>query len=67
MLTIAAVKAARTKPRAYKIYDERGLFLFVSPSGLKSYRLRFRFGGKERPSTRCAPRPSSCWRRGSWR
>jgi hypothetical protein len=32
MLTIAAVKAARTKPRAYKIYDERGLFLFVSPS-----------------------------------
>jgi integrase len=47
MLTIAAVKAARTKPRAYKIYDERGLFLFVSPTGLKSYRLRFRFGGKE--------------------
>ena len=47
MLTIAAVKAARTKPRANKMYDERGLFLFVSPSGLKSYRLRFRFGGKE--------------------
>lgn len=47
MLTIATVKAARTKPRAYKMYDERGLFLFVSPSGLKSYRVRFRFGGKE--------------------
>lgn len=47
MLSIAAVKAARTKPRAYKMYDERGLFLYVAPSGLKSYRLRFSVGGKE--------------------
>ena len=47
MLSIAAVKAARTKPRAYKVYDARGLFLYVAPSGLKSYRLRFPFGGKE--------------------
>ncbi|MCW2361601.1 MULTISPECIES: tyrosine-type recombinase/integrase [Sphingobium] len=47
MLTNAAVKAARIQPRAYKMFDERGLFLFVAPSGLKSWRLKYRAGGKE--------------------
>lgn len=27
--------------------DDRGLFLFVAPTGLKSFRWKFRFGGKE--------------------
>lgn len=48
MLTNAAVKAARPRPAAYKIYDERGLFLFVGPTGLKSFRFKYRFGGKEK-------------------
>ncbi|MCW2411992.1 MULTISPECIES: tyrosine-type recombinase/integrase [unclassified Sphingobium] len=47
MLTNAAVKAARIQPRAYKMFDELGLFLFVAPSGLKSWRLKYRVGGKE--------------------
>ncbi len=47
MLTNAAVKAARPRSAAYKLADGRGLHLFVAPTGRKSFRLRFRFGGKE--------------------
>lgn len=46
-LTSVAVKAARPRSCAYKMADERGLFLFVAPTGLKSFRLKFRLGGKE--------------------
>jgi integrase len=48
MLSNAAVKAARPKPRAYKMFDERGLFLFIKPNGLRSWRLRYRIGGREK-------------------
>lgn len=48
MLTNAAVKAARPSSRAFKIYDERGLFLFVTPAGAKSWRFRYRHAGKEK-------------------
>ncbi|WP_277981556.1 Arm DNA-binding domain-containing protein [Sphingomonas phyllosphaerae] len=47
MLTNAAVKAARPRAAAYKIADERGLHLFVAPTGRKSFRWRFRFAGQE--------------------
>ena len=47
MLTNAAVKAARPSTRAYKRFDERGLFLYVAPTGTRSFRMRFRLGGKE--------------------
>jgi hypothetical protein len=33
MLTIAAVKAARPRAAGYKIFDERGLHLYVAPNG----------------------------------
>lgn len=46
-LTSAAVKAARPRSCAYKMADERGLFLFVAPTGLKSFRLKYRRAGKE--------------------
>lgn len=48
MLTNAAVKAARPGSRAYKMFDERGLHLFVAPSGLKAWRLKYRFNGREK-------------------
>ncbi|QIG80130.1 tyrosine-type recombinase/integrase [Stakelama tenebrarum] len=51
MLTTAAVKAARPRSRAYKIYDERGLYLYVAPTGLKSFRLRYRFDDREKLMT----------------
>lgn len=47
MLTTAAVKAARFRASAYKLTDERGLHLFVTPTQRKTFRLRFRFAGKE--------------------
>ena len=47
MLTNAAVKAARPRAAAYKLTDERGLHLFVAPTGLRAWRWRFRLGGKE--------------------
>jgi len=47
-LSNAAVKAARPKSRAYKLFDERGLFLFVTPTGLRSWRLKYRIDGREK-------------------
>lgn len=47
MLTIAGVKSARPKARAYKLFDGGGLHLFVAPTGLKSWRLKYRQGGRE--------------------
>jgi len=47
MLTNAAVKAARPRPAAYKIADGDGLVLNIAPTGTKSWRLRFRLGGRE--------------------
>lgn len=48
MLTIAAVKAAGAQARAYKLFDGGGLFLHVAPTGGKSWRLKYRFGGREK-------------------
>lgn len=47
MLTNAAVKAARPRTAAYKLADGAGLHLYVAPTGLKSFRLRFRYAGRE--------------------
>lgn len=48
MLSNAAVKAARPQPRAYKMFDERGLFLFVAPTGLRAWRMRYKIAGREK-------------------
>lgn len=47
MLTNAIIKAAGPRSSAYKIADERGLVLHVSPTGHRSWRLRFRWKGAE--------------------
>lgn len=48
MLSNAAVKAARPRSRAYKLFDERGLFLYVAPTGLRSWRLRYKYERREK-------------------
>jgi integrase len=48
MLTIASIKAAQPREKLYKLYDERGLFLAISPCGGKWWRFKFRFDGKEK-------------------
>lgn len=47
MLSNAAVKAARPRSRAYKMFDERGLHLHVAPSGRATWRLKYRLAGAE--------------------
>lgn len=50
-LTDTVVRTAKTREKAYKLWDERGLFLLVSPSGSKGsklWRLKYRHDGKEK-------------------
>lgn len=47
-LTDTAVKAAKPREKEYKIADERGLYLLVSPSGGKLWKLKYRLLGKEK-------------------
>lgn len=47
-LTPKAVENAKPRERDYKVPDSGGMYLFVSTSGHKSWRLKYRFGGKER-------------------
>lgn len=46
-LTAAQIRAAEPRDRAYKMADGQGLFLLVAPTGLKSWRMAFRFARKE--------------------
>jgi len=47
-LTDVKVKNARPKEKPYKIYDERGLYIIVMPSGGKWWRFDYTFGGKRK-------------------
>ncbi|HEY0116301.1 MAG TPA: integrase arm-type DNA-binding domain-containing protein [Allosphingosinicella sp.] len=48
MLTNATVKAARPSARAYKLGDAGGLYLYVRPSGSKTWRMKFRYQRREK-------------------
>jgi len=47
-LSDAAIRAIRPPERPYKLFDERGLYLLVQPSGGRWWRLKYRLAGKER-------------------
>lgn len=47
MLTYAAVSNAKPRDKAYKLSDGGGLYLLVSPSGHRSWHMKYRFRGKE--------------------
>lgn len=47
-LTDAAIRQATPKERAYKLSDSGGLYLHITPAGGKLWRLKYRFGGKEK-------------------
>ncbi len=42
------VKGAKPRDRAYKMADEKGLFLLIKPNGRKYWRFRYDYGGKEK-------------------
>lgn len=48
MLTVKQIDAARPAEKPYRLADAGGLFLYVPPSGKKVWRMRYRFGGKEK-------------------
>src|SRR5271170_4830090 len=47
-LTDTAVRNAKPAKKAVKLFDDRGLYLEVSPAGGKLWRLKYRFEGKEK-------------------
>ena len=47
-LTDTAIRNAKPTQKPYKLFDERGLYLEVSPAGGKWWRLKYRSNGKEK-------------------
>ncbi len=47
-LTDTAIRNAKPAEKPYKLFDERGLYLEVTPTGGKWWRLKYRFSGKEK-------------------
>ncbi|MBE6442793.1 MAG: DUF4102 domain-containing protein [Desulfovibrio desulfuricans] len=47
-LTDTAIRAAKPKEKRYKLADGEGLYIEVAPSGGKWWRIKYRFGGKEK-------------------
>jgi integrase len=47
-LNDVAVRNAKPKPKSFRLFDERGLYLEISPAGGKWWRFKYRFDGKEK-------------------
>ena len=47
-LTDIAIRSAQPGNKSRKMFDGRGLYLEVAPRGSKYWRLKYRFGGKEK-------------------
>ncbi len=47
-LTDTEVRNAKPKGTQYKLADAEGMYLLVTPSGAKYWRLKYRYGGKEK-------------------
>jgi hypothetical protein len=47
-LTDVVVRNAKAQAKTTKLFDERGLYLEISPSGGKWWRLKYRIHGKEK-------------------
>ena len=47
-LSNTSIRTAKPDIKPRKLYDERGLFLLISPKGGKWWRLKYRFDGKEK-------------------
>jgi hypothetical protein len=48
MLTDTIIRNARPAAKPAKLADEKGLYLLVNPSGGKLWRMKYRFGGREK-------------------
>jgi hypothetical protein len=48
-LSDTTCRNAKAKAKSYKLADGEGLYLEVMPNGGRYWRLKYRFGGKEKP------------------
>lgn len=48
MLSDVACRKAKADDKPVKMADSMGLYLYVTPAGLKSWRMKYRYGGKEK-------------------
>ncbi len=47
-LTDTVIKNSKPRAKSYKLSDQKGLYVQVEPTGSKLWRLKYRFGGKEK-------------------
>ena len=47
-LSDTAIRNAKPASKAFKLYDESGLFVLINPNGGKWWRLKYRFDNKEK-------------------
>jgi integrase len=47
-LTNVRIKRLKPEKKAYKVFDGRGLYMEISPSGGRLWRLKYRFEGREK-------------------
>ena len=47
-LTVVEINALKPKENRYRIWDEKGLYIEVTPNGSKLWRYKYRFQGKEK-------------------
>lgn len=47
-LSNTQIRKAKPDTKNYRLYDEKGLYIEVTPAGGKLWRLKYRFGGKEK-------------------
>jgi len=47
-LTATEIRNAKPRDKAYKLFDEKGLYLLVNPNGSKLWKVKYRFGGAEK-------------------
>lgn len=48
MLSDVAIRKTKPRERQYKLSDEHGLYVLVTPHGSKLWRMKYRFSGKEK-------------------
>ena len=51
LLSDRAVKTAKPRAKPYRLFDGEGLALWISPTGAKSWQLRYRLNGTEQTAT----------------
>ena len=47
-LSDTAIRSAKPRAKDYKLFDEGGMYLLITPNGGKRWRLKYRFDGKEK-------------------